>query len=69
MGLSALLPLVSDEVKQVDSVGRVSTAGVVNEAVHLYYSQRAMGYSLTFDQVTGAIDQSRTMQLAFRINF
>ncbi|MBY0527909.1 MAG: efflux RND transporter permease subunit [Gemmataceae bacterium] len=45
----------NDEVKQVSSVGRVSKIGVVQEAVHLYYSQRAMGYPLDFDQVTGAL--------------
>lgn len=46
---------LSDELKQISSVGRISKIGEVQENVHLYYSQRAMGFPLTFDQVSGAI--------------
>jgi len=46
---------LNDQLKQVASVGRISKLGQVGEAVHLYYSQRAGGYPVTFDQVTGAI--------------
>ena len=47
--------LLNDRLKGIPSVGRVTQIGVVQEAIHLYYSQQAGGYPLSFDQVTGAI--------------
>jgi multidrug efflux pump subunit AcrB len=53
--LRKLSDLLNDELKQLASVGRIAKIGVVQEAIHLYYSQRAMGFSVTFDQVTNAL--------------
>ena len=46
---------INDELKQIASVGRISKVGLVSEVVHLYYTQRVMGYPLTFEQLSGAI--------------
>jgi multidrug efflux pump len=53
--LRKISDLLNDELKQLPSVGRVSKTGVVQEAIHLYYSQRAMGYALDYHQISNAI--------------